>query len=149
MVAAPAEDSDHEVNTGTRKATARQKQKQFIRCDYTSQFVSETHYWVLSGRKTKPIRHPWENYSLFSLDSLYRCASAARPRNLPKKPAPGESAASVVMPRHDSIPGTNAIQFVRSPGSPSGDKDLRHGSQSEYEGAQEPRWQLHGRLRPG
>src|SRR5258705_13100042 len=77
MVAAPAEDSDHEVNTGTRKAKARQKQKQFIRCDYTSQFVSETHYWVLSGRKTKPIRHPWENYSLFSLDSLYRCASAA------------------------------------------------------------------------
>jgi hypothetical protein len=26
-------------------------------------FVSETHYWVLLGSKTKTIRHPWDEYA--------------------------------------------------------------------------------------
>ena len=35
--------------------------------------VSETHYQVLEG-KNKNHLAPSENYALFSLDSLYRCA---------------------------------------------------------------------------
>ena len=80
MVAVPAEASDHEVNTGTRKEKQDKNKSSLTRCDYTSQFVSETHYWVLVGRKTKTIRHPRENYSLFLLtrliDALERLAHA-------------------------------------------------------------------------
>jgi hypothetical protein len=79
MFAVPAEASDHEVNTGTRKKKQDKNKSSLTRCDYTSQFVSETHYWVLLVEKQKRFGTPGRTILFFILtrfiDALQRRAN--------------------------------------------------------------------------
>jgi hypothetical protein len=93
MVAVPAEASDYEVNTGTRKAKARQKQSSLQDAiTQASSFLKQTTGCCY--KKTKPFGTPRRTILFFLLtrfiDALQRLAHAT----IDKGPLTGESAAS-------------------------------------------------------